>query len=394
MKKTEQIVKHIIVILTLCISITGVAESFSVMPMYLEFQPGARERNRPFEVTIKADGPMTVKLGTYKAVQQRNGKLGFVEITKEDSDFQLIKIKQEKHTFNIAGEWKAGGTINFPPNINRTVVYALMIEEEKQSSDRGVGVSVRYAVVLKVQTSNRMVRQQSKIEILGIKKVDDKMLMLAEIENTSDRDFKVSGVVKVRDSNQKIVATIDIRTESSWQKQEKESVVFPSSVVELAGIMPVNLPKGEYLATFYGKIDNRSPISAKKELSILEDVRSNAVAQNAESEMLSMSPLPHDVQFELGKQKRYRFELKNTFKTDVVASLPKPKKDGGKFEIEFAPETMVIPAGKSRTVIMKVTNDVSPELVIDGLNVQIATPDGVSLREPLNFAVKFKAKEK
>ena len=113
------------------------AADLGVQPLYFEFEKRGASKEK-FEVTISAYNPTKVRFSVFKATQDITGKLNFIEAAEQD----VVELKENSLTFLREGTKTIEGIIKYPKRVNKTIVYALMVEEDKGDASTGIGIMV------------------------------------------------------------------------------------------------------------------------------------------------------------------------------------------------------------------------------------------------------------
>lgn len=382
--------QFVLTFLVLAFSGFAAAANLSVQPLYLEFTPSKQLKSKNFEISVSSEQAVKIKTSLFQAQQDITGKLSFTELLGEKDQDAIVTLKKNSYQIKRDSNAKIRGTIKFPRRTNKTLLYAVMIEEDKGKSRGGVSINVRYAVILKVQTSHRKTRIKSKLSFIGLQKTDQGMLIKALIKNESQRDFRINAMAKIRNSERRLIETIELRSGSAWQRQDKNSIIFPEGVVELVGKLNKISSPGEYNVALYGRIDNRKPVSARGIIEIKAEEMERLNSEKAsDSPNYVVSPTPFNIKYKEKGESYYRFQISNNTDKKVTVDMPMMNKEHlKKYEFSFLPVKMSLRAGSKRTVLFKVRNKIGPELKINGLKALITSAEGTQVQDialPVSF---------
>jgi hypothetical protein len=299
--------KNLIMLFILLLSTSNIfAEDVSVTPLYFEFSKN-KKLSEPFAINVEASGPMKLKVSIFEANQDVSGKLNFIE----SPDNKIIKLDQSEYIYRRKGIKKVTGKVIFPARINVTKIYAVMVEEDKNDAQSGIGIMVRYAVVMKITSSNKRIFERGTIEKGVFKVLKDKYVIEVPFINETVKDFKVISRLQVRDENNKLIKNTPLKSLSSWQKKVDESIIFPGAKVNLVGDLSSISKAGKYKATVFAKINGKRTLSKKINFELTaEDVK------KLKREEVSLAPkiLPKSVDMKIkhGKVEKFRMLVENT----------------------------------------------------------------------------------
>ena len=358
--------------------------NLSVQPLYFDFKAG-KAPSEDFTIIVKSDKPANVRASLYQAEQKITGKLDFKQVGKEKAS-ELIKLKRDAHRFTRPGTWRVEGTINYPTRVNKTFAYALMIEEELPMDKKGVNISVRYAVVLKVQTSKNRVYERGTLSAGELFSADNKLFYKSLFENDSVKDYRVQSYLTIRNKDGALVERADLKTLSAWQKQASSSIVMPGAEVELVGQLKKPLPKGEYTAQVIAKMNGKRQLISKNDISIKEELHQERVDEKAKA--LLLTPGKINVEYKENRPALFRFKVDNPTDEVVTVELPKAVMDAKHGSYKFMPQKLSIQPGKSKTAIFKAVKKSGDEWNVGTMLAPATTASGSKL-EPLKLPITF-----
>lgn len=256
----------IILILNFILFSTPVfTKGFSVQPLLFEFDSQRKKYREDFTIKIKTDKKLKIETQLYQAKQDLDGRLSFEAIENSGA---ILKMNKNSLSFAGPGEKSLSGTINVKGNRPDTKLYALMVEETKQKASKGIGIQVRYAVILKLNARPSRAKYKYKISrpshTIDIKNQAISMIF----KNQSAADIRLSANVKIRDSQNKLISKLKIKTTAAWLRGDEQSLILPNSKVMLQGQLPNNLKAGKYKVSIRGKINDKKPVSSTGYISI------------------------------------------------------------------------------------------------------------------------------
>lgn len=355
------------------------AADLSVQPLYFEFQNKGKTKE-VFSFDLKSNKAAKVNLSIYQAKQGITGKLNFIESNEQE----LITLRKNTMNFMREGSKKVFGTITYPKKQNRTLVYAIMVEEVKSAAQKGVGITVRYAVVLKVSTNHKRVFEKAKLTKFSFKKIDEKLIFQSLFENITLKDYFVNAYAVMRDENNKFVDKFKLKTLSSWQKKVDDSIVFPNSKVALTGAPSKKISKGKYKVTVVSTINGKRKIVKKMILTIDEQLASKT--GKSLNRGLFINPIPMNIKMKKGKVGKYRIQLVNDNDHKVTVKFPKQYFKNSRRYYKFFPKTISLEKGAKKNAIFSIKNDLDVEWQLNPLKLKVHNLTG---EKELSIPVKL-----
>jgi hypothetical protein len=351
----------------------------SVTPLYFDMQK-KKKNYENFEIKVGASSASIVKVTPFVAKQGLSGGLEFAELR----DTPIIKLKKDTIVFNRKEVKTLSGRINFPKNINQTLVYALMIEEEKRSKVKGVSINVRYAVVFKIGTSGKRIFEKGSVRDIKLVKHKNVLLIQSTFTNETLKDFQVESVAYVRNSKNKLIAKVDLKTASSWKKKSVASIVFPETSVYIVGELKGVTVEGNYNITILSRINGKRQFVSKTKVEIKERDLPKVVEK-----VEKITLFPGDIKIKMNPKRKSYFRLKvsNDYKVNKSIQLIGESSvvdNIRKRSVTFFPETVSLKAGQSKTVLITVENSMDKSWQPDSLKMIVDIPDGVS---PMEFSI-------
>jgi hypothetical protein len=386
-KKKDHNLIRIILAIFLMMSANAFANGLSVTPLYLEFKKDGRKKI-PFSVKVESENAADFRISVYKATQGISGKLGFEEIPKQD----FIEIKNPELRFMRKGIQNVEGYVNMSSRTKETHVFALMIEEAPNERKGGISIKVRYAVVLKVNTSRKRVYEKGIFNKLETVKSDENGLILKGLfSNQSSVDYLVNSKAYIRDQKGKLIETVDLKSMSSWHKKSKDSILFPGSKVELLSPLKKIKTPGTYSVTVLSKMNDKRTITFKGKIKLTKDDLGKSDAKKGPLE-IEIIPSPIEMTLRSGKTGMYRMMVKNPGSSQAVVKFnPSETLPDGKTKfIKVFPSEMKVRSGQKKYVMLKVRNDLDKTWQPGKLNVEISN-NGSNKRKMI-LPIKFNYK--
>jgi hypothetical protein len=346
------------------------AADIGVQPLYFEFKNHGKQIES-FEFEIKSNKATKVNLSIYNAKQAVSGKLDFIE----NNDQEIIKLKKNIVEFRRPGVKKIQGLIEYPKDVNKTHVYAVMVEEVRDEALRGVGILVRYAVVFKVTTNKKRVYERAIVNDLKLRHVKKKLVFQASFENITVKDFTVVSHAIIRDENKKFIEKVKLKTASSWQKKVDESIVFPNSKVHLTGMLRKIKRNGKYNVLIINTINNKKKISKKGTFIVDETMIEEEVFDPAKVE-LKINPTPIQLKMKKGRVGKYRIELINDHSIPMEVTLPKSFYKNTRKYYKFFPKKIKLSKFSKRNAVFSIKNDDDHDWRLEPLIIKMKFPHG------------------
>lgn len=244
-------------------SILSHAGEFAVSPLVINIE-GDKNKRIPFEFTIKAKKAGDVVLKVFDLQQIETGHMGFIEgdKTNKESKINWIKLNDEDFSIKQNDFVIARGDIKIPATAKGQHLAAIMVEEKPDPAKaQGVTVSVRYAVVLKIDAQSgkvQRVRTKTIFENLSFKKIEQGWEFEGFFENQSDMEGNLTAELQLRGSDKKLVGKLNLKTLSAWQRSEEGSMVYPGSKVKIYGVLPEDIADGVYQVRVKNKFNDRT----------------------------------------------------------------------------------------------------------------------------------------
>lgn len=349
------------------------SSTLSVQPLYLEFVKNKKTRKEKFEITVSSEKNKKVKLDIYKAFQEKSGKLSFVQ---EDNSKDMIELKKNSYTVRANKPLTIEGFINFPKDKNKTFLYALMIEEDKSNTSSGVSINVRYAVILKVNSSHRKSKIEADLYGLSVQNIDGKLVLKSSIRNSGMKDFYIKAKAKIRDEKNQLIETVDIRSASAWQRKDPTSIIFPQSEVELVGGIENIYTPGTYSISIHGKIDNRKSISQTQKVQISEEMIPKEALAN-QKKKIRVDPEFIEIKTKKNATKYQKFMIRNDGAQTIDIGFPTLLSDkSGNIEYIFVPSQVQLRPGSKKNIMIKASTKKEGVFKVDDLTAVVTDTKG------------------
>ena len=253
------------------------AGEFAVAPMVINIE-GGKNRNIPFEFTIKAKKTGKVVLNIYDLSQIETGHMGFIAANKSNKNSKASWIKMKNKEFSLkSGEFSlAKGFIKIPSKAKGQHLAAIMVEEVQDKEEKnGITVNVRYAVVLKInaqKNKSKRIRSKTKFDNLSFSKVEGGWEFAGYFKNLSKTEGKLNTELQLRNKKKKLIGKLKLKTLSAWQRSEDGSMVYPDSRVKVFGTLPADVDVGAYQVRIKNKFNNRNQPIFRREVVLQEEV--------------------------------------------------------------------------------------------------------------------------
>ena len=269
------------------VSLSAQAADIAVSPLLIDLSATANE-SVPFEFNIAGKDRAKVRLSVYDLAQMETGHMGFIEANADDKLSKINWITLEKSTLEIRKDSNQAvrGEVKLPRKSNGNYLAAVMVEEIKEGDRKnGINLNVRYAVILNINATSKKSRPRIKTEFkaLELVRVDDRLMLVGDFTNRSNKDGFLLSEVHIRDNNRKLVEKVRLMTESAWQRQDPASRVFPESRVKVFGFVGSDLSEGTYEFKVRNRFSDRSQPTYKVKLDYNDSIRQIIRATATES---------------------------------------------------------------------------------------------------------------
>ena len=250
------------------------AGEFAISPLVINIE-GKKNTKIPFEFTVKAKKTGDVKISIFDLNQIETGHMGFIEGDKENKASKLNWVTLGDKSLSIKqGDFKvAKGHVVIPRKAKGQHLAAVMVEEvQDKEVSNGIAVNVRYAVILKIDTTSgkkKRVRTKTKFENLTYRKVEGGWEFEGEFQNLSKTEGRLFTELQLRNESKKLVGRVALKTLSAWQRNEGESMVYPGSKVKIFGKLPKEVEEGGYQVRIKNKFNDRNQPVHREEIRLL-----------------------------------------------------------------------------------------------------------------------------
>jgi len=253
-------------------AVSAQAGEFAVSPLVLNVD-GVKNRPVPFEFTVKAKKAGQVSLKIFDLMQMETGHMGFVEGEEKNKESKQNWVKLETTGFALKDEEYSvvKGYVTVPSRAKGKHLAAIMVEEVKPESDKkGIDVNVRYAVVIKIDTSDKgkKVRVKTSFDSLTVVKKDNTWIFEGWFENKGQAEGQLMAELQLRDENRRLVGNITMKTLSAWQRREEGSMVYPGSKVKVFGTLEELIDDGAYTVRVKNKFNGKTQSIFKETITI------------------------------------------------------------------------------------------------------------------------------
>ena len=253
------------------------AGNLAVTPMMVELQAKAGSSSE-FEFSVIAESDSTVNLSVFDLAQQVTGHMDFVASEKKDASSGWIKLESNQVKAKGGETTAVRGIVDIPRNLSGNRFAAIMVEEVKPATvSGGMQVNLRYAVVLNMQIEGPRRRSivRSSFEDLRLFKSDDQYIVEGYYTNDSTVDGFLHSEVQIRGDGRRLIDRVTLKTDSSRQREDDGSRVFPGATVRVYGTVSKPLEGTEYMLmarnNFAGRVQPVSRVDV-----MLDDREENA----------------------------------------------------------------------------------------------------------------------
>ncbi|MEE8396953.1 MAG: hypothetical protein V3S29_12920 [bacterium] len=336
------------------------AAEISVTPMLIELHPSPGKKAK-FSFSLRSEEKTKVKLRIFDLAQQATGYMGFNEISAEKTGRNANPIELEKTSIQLPGKKpvQVKGQINLPRRVRGTQLFAVMVEEERPKDQRGgITINVRYAVVIKVDVKGRRYREVGKFDGLALVREKDGTLVLAGmLFNGSPQDYHVKSFAQIRDLDNKLDETVELRSKAAWQKKEKRSRIFPGARVRLLGPVRKVTQPGGYRVRVLNRLGKRGQTVTRTEMLFGPELLGGGTPPAPTlGPLVEVTPNPIPATLRRNNSSFSVFTLVNRGSETVTVHLPAAGASGDGSAAErfsFIPRKLQIPAGKKKRVVLK-----------------------------------------
>lgn len=345
-KTSLNIILGLLLLLSLSYSVAG---EFAISPMLIEISttPGSKE---VFEFHIFGKKSGKVKVSPFSMRQQPTGHMAFVDLTgkvEETADWldlsdSLIDVKENE-------DYTITGTLTIPRKAAGNHLLALMVEEVKGERNKGVSLSVRYAIVVNINIIGKKSRIKGSFSDLVIEEQEGKYFVSGWFESLSTQDAALNSIAYIRNESKKLVGKIPLRTQSAWQRGDYESRIFPKAKVKVYGPIDKSLHSALYTLSarnrFGGKM--QPMYRANPKMYVFNQEKQEKITTS-----IAIAPNPLPLKVNKRGQSFSALQLKNTYGKPVTLTLPKHK-DESPIEFKFIPNVVNLNPSASKMIVLK-----------------------------------------
>ena len=302
----------IFAVLTLLLLNNGfVALGAGVRPLVIEMSVRPGEQ-REFEISLTPGlGEELVDLTLYEPVQQLSGELiyqlptnpAFSATSWVTLDSNVVRVLPD-------AESKVTGMIRVPFSASGSHTVIVMVEPRPPELTSGIGFQIRYAVRLSIRIEKAGVRPSA--ELMSLEVAPDLQgapQIVARIKNTSALDFPVSGEVKIRDQERRLVERVTLRTPAGSSAGTDTTRVYPGAEVEFLGSITRPIAPGEYQMQAFFRYGESGQILRNETLVI--NAGDYVFPGFDEFSVLAVNPPMVEHQLRAGERKSQIFEFEN-----------------------------------------------------------------------------------
>ena len=364
-KKSMRLLMALLLITGLFIQVgISSAAEFAVSPMLIEID-AKPDQVKDFTFNIRANSAGRVMLRPFDMRQEKSGHMGFVEadLSRKEIAASWVSLKKDRYRLRNGEDVHVAGKIKIPRKTHGTYLVSVMVEEDRSDSEQtGIAVSVRYAVILKVNVKGRRDRAKSKITDIDLLAYKGKLILSGMIANQSKSDHWVKATGQIRDGMGRLVEKVTMKTQSAWERNDPKSRLFPGAVVDLVGpIGKLNKP-GEYHLLLQTRLGKHGQPSIRKKFVVTKEqlLAANVVIAD-ENQMLAMSPGKLKARLRKNNTTFSSFTITNNGKDEVALDFPQWSDDSaidmanikGLTHYEFVPKNLVLAPNQRHSIILK-----------------------------------------
>lgn len=385
-------------VLTVSSAIPAQAAEISVTPMLIELEQKPNSKNS-FSFYVRSTEKTNVRLRLFDMSQQVTGYMGFKELPAGKAARPMSRITLDEETLRLpAGRAiQVTGKVHLARKVRGTQLFAVMVEEERpQEKRKGISISVRYAVVVKVNVKGRRHREIGKFDELSLVREKDGTLLLTGIlSNNSPQDYNVKSFAQIRGLDNRLVETIELRSKAAWQKKEKHSRIFPGARVRLMGPVRKITKAGIYRVRVLNRLGKRGQAVTRQELRFEPDLfRGITPPGSSVGTLVQVTPSPIPATVRRNHSTFSVFTLANAGSEAVTVKLPVQGADAGAGAAQtysFIPQELQILPGRKKRVVLKQQFSGQPDLGERIFKAEVAPPGGAA--QTLAIRVVLKRRE-
>lgn len=396
MKLFKTNMQFVLVSLLALISGQALAADFVVSPMLIEIESEAPTA-QPFSFAITGKGESAVKLSIFEMKQLESGYMSFSAADRSDAESIANWIELEDDSFRIRdGETRVvNGQITVPRRAAGTNLIGIMVEEDSpEEAQNGITVKVRYAVVINMRMSgftNRGVR--TSFEDLVVSQKDDGTYVEGMFTNDSKIDEWLGSQAQIRDENNRLMARVDMRTDSAWQRNDTDSRVFPAAKVRVFGKLEEKIQPGEYKVIVRNRFAGRTQPAYRDIVRIEERIEDENMGEGEDEGQESglnadVSPAALPIEIRSNGTSFSSFVITNNGDKEISVDLPtelQGLEEKGVSEFKFFPPSVLIKPGRSSRIVLQQTH--LSESAYEGITFEasVTTNDASADQDKLNI---------
>jgi len=325
---------------------------FSVSPMLIDFQGRAGTRE-PFEIYVAGKKAGKIVLSVYAMTQQESGHMSFIETHSNQDQYKAVNwIRFERDNYKLKKNETTTirGVIEIPRNERGTYLAAVMIEEETGNSTSNISIRVRYAVILNINIDHHSGRLTTRFDNLSLVEKEGETYVEGYFTNNNSFMGMLDSQVQIRHKDRRLLARLQLKTKSAWQRGDAASRVYPGARVKVFALLKAGASSGEYNILVRNKLSGRSlPIYRNEYVhrSHLEQKSIDSQPFQISPERITVSPLGSGLSIT-------SLSVSNNLDQTVTIDLPGGSdKDAGIESFEFIPNHITLRPGMKRRVLLK-----------------------------------------
>ena len=359
------------------------AADFAVSPMLIEME-GVERSTHEFVFTIHGKSDANIKLDLFDMSQLETGYMGFTE-ARPDSETSMaswIELEDTQLEIREGENTEVRGRLQVPSRAAGTFLAGIMVEEDIPEEDlSGIDIRVRYAVIVNMRvagTANRRIKTD--FRELAVVEREDGVYFQGYFNNLSSQDNWLESQVQIRDSNNRLVERVEMKTESAWQRNDPASRVFPGAKVRLYGKMSRPVAAADYKVLVRNRFAEKSQPVYRDTVHIAATATASTEKQEkqksqppANSEIASVTPGVLAVDVRPNGTSFTPFFISNNSNEDIRIDLPaalEDAKNNGIAGFEFYPATVEVRPGAKSRIVLKQSH--MPEKAYNGATFEAA----------------------
>jgi len=141
-------------------------------------------------------------------------------------------------------------------------------KEDRETDAKGVVLNVRYAIILnlKVTDKRRFTRIKGDFNQIEVFELNGQQVLQGQFNSLAAKDYFLESVAYLRNSDKKLVAKINLKSQSAWQRNDPKSRIFPGAKVNVNAPFKQILSAGIYDVVVKNRFGDRLQKTFKTEI--------------------------------------------------------------------------------------------------------------------------------